>query len=188
MPLSHETTKINWLVNIIEKLTRIIGNTVAWLVILMVLGTLYNVVARYFFEHFSIPIGEAVTIMNAMVFLLAAPLLLQLNQHVRVDVFYARLPVKKQAVVDFFGTLFFLLPLCGFIIFSSWHYVLASWEQHESSAQTGGLPGLYLVKSLIILVSFLLILQGVALLIQKWQLFKDPKSAHTTRHNEEGLL
>ncbi len=169
----------------IDKLNQFIGNAVAWLVILMVLGTLYNVVARYYFEHYSIPLGEAVIIMNAMVFLLAAPLLLHLDQHVRVDVFYSRLSARKQAIVDLLGTLFLLLPLCGFIIFYSWHYVMSSWQQLEESGQTGGLPGLYLFKSLIVIVAVLMFLQGLSMLVHKWQQMQHPEAPHIEHHHED---
>lgn len=174
--------------NLIDRINQIIGNAVAWLVLLMVFGTLYNVVARYFFGQFSIPLGEVVTIMNAVVFLLAAPLLLYLDQHVRVDVFYERLSTRGQAIVDFLGTLFLLLPLCGFILYYSWGYVEASWVQQEASAQTGGLPALYLVKSLIIVVAVMLILQGLSLLVHKAQLIKKPQTPHPEHHHEEPLL
>lgn len=161
--------------NFIDKLNRFIGNAVAWLVILMVFGTLYNVVARYYFEQYSIPLGELVIIMNAMVFLLAAPLLLYADQHVRVDVFYSRFSIRKKALVDFLGTLFFLLPLCGFILYYSWQYVSSSWKQLEGSGQTGGLEGLFLVKSLIIVVAVLLILQGFSMLAHKLQTIRHPE-------------
>ncbi len=169
----------------IDKLNEIIGRTVAWLVILMVLGTLYNVIARYFFSSYSVELGELVIIMNSMVFLLAAPWLLHLDLHVRVDVFYSRLSTRQQAVIDFLGTLLLLLPFCAVIIFYSWHYVVSSWEVYEASSQTSGLPGLYLVKSLIILVAVLLFLQGISLLVQKYQLFKNPKQEHPEHHHEE---
>lgn len=172
----------------IDKLNEWIGNAVAWLVLLMVLGTLYNVVARYFFEQYSIPLGEAVIIMNAMVFMLAAPLLLRLDQHVRVDVFYSRFSPRGKAVVDLFGTLFLLFPLCGFILFYSWHYVVSSWQQHEESAQTGGLPALYLVKSLIIVMAVLLILQGISILVYKWRVIRNPKLALLEEHEMETTL
>lgn len=174
--------------DIIDKINRFIGNAVAWLVVLMVFGTLYNVVARYFFGSFSIPLGEAVAIMNAMVFLLAAPLLLYLDQHVRVDVFYGRLSVRHQAVVDFLGTLFLLLPLCAFILYYSWQYVKNSWSQLEESSATGGLPALYLVKSLIIVVAVMLILQGISQLVHKYKLMKDPTLKHPEHQSEETLL
>ncbi|MGY0398748.1 MAG: TRAP transporter small permease subunit [Ostreibacterium sp.] len=174
--------------NFIDKLNRFIGNAVAWLVILIVSGTLYNVIARYFFQSFSVPLSEIVSIMNAIVFLLSAPLLLYLDQHVRLDIFYARLSTRRQAMVDIFGTLFFLFPFCIFILYYSWNYVAASWAQHETSAQTGGLGGLYLVKSLIMIVAILLLLQGISQLIHKFQLIKNPKQSHLEPHHKETSL
>lgn len=171
--------------NFIDKLNQLIGHAVAWLVILMVFGTLYNVVARYYFEQYSIPLGELIIIMNAVVFMLAAPLLLYADQHVRVDVFYASFSTRIQAIVDFLGTLFLLMPFCGFVIYYSWQYVASSWIQLEASGQTGGLEGLYLVKSLIILVAVLLILQGLSLLVHKYQLILNPKMPHSEHHSEE---
>lgn len=169
----------------IDKINEIIGNAVAWLVLLMVVGTLYNVIGRYFFEHYSIPLGELVIIMNAMVFMLAAPLLLASDQHVRVDVFYSHFSTRKQAVVDFLGTLFLLFPLCGFIAFYSWNYVASSWQYKEASKETGGLEGLYLVKSLIILMVVLMIIQGLSLLVHKAKLVKNPKLSHKKHQLEE---
>lgn len=169
---------------LIDKLNQVIGNAVAWLVLLMVIGTLYNVVARYFFEQYSIPLGEIVIIMNAMVFMLAAPLLLQIDKHVRVDVFYSRFSTRGKAIIDFLGTLFLLLPLCGFMLYYSWAYVVASWTQLESSGQTGGLPGLFLVKSLIILMVVLLVLQGISMLVQKLQLINNSKSVQKNYRDE----
>lgn len=170
---------------LIDKLTQFIANAVAWLVLFMVVGTLYNVIARYYFEHYSIPLGEVVIIMNATVFLLAAPLLLRLDQHVRVDVFYSHMSSMQQAIIDFLGTLFLLLPLCGFILYYSWGYVLASWQQLEGSGQTGGLPALYVFKSLIILMDGLMFLQGLSILVHKFRQIKKPKQAHIEHHHED---
>lgn len=171
--------------NFIDKLNQIIGNMVAWLMIPMVLGTLYNVIARSFFGEYSVPTSEVVTIMNAIVFLLAAPLLLYLDKHVRVDVFYSRFSTRGQAIVDCFGTLFFLLPLCGFLLYFSWPYVKSSWQQHEASPEVGGLPGLYLVKSLIIVVAVLLLIQGLSLFVHKIQLIRNPLEKHPEHHHED---
>lgn len=172
----------------IDKINETIGNAMAWLVLLMVIGTLYNVVGRYFFEHYSIPLGELVIIMNAMVFMLAAPLLLALDRHVRVDVFYSHFSTRQQAVVDFLGTLLLLFPLCGFIAFYSWDYVASSWRIQEASKETGGLEGLYLVKSLIIIMVVLMVLQGFSLLVHKAKLIKKPELAHNKHQSEEPSL
>ena len=55
-----------------------------------------------------------------------------------------------------------LLPFCVFIVAMSWDYVAASWATRESSRDSGGLPGVYLLKSLLPLSAALLMLQAVA--------------------------
>ena len=59
------------------------------------------------------------------------------------------------------------MPVAGFIIWSSWGYVADSWEIHESSSNSGGLPGVYLIKSTIIVTAVLLILQGLSLFLSR---------------------
>lgn len=153
---------INLLIAIIMKTNEYIGKTVRWLILLMVFGTFANVIWRYLFEKYSIPLNESVIIMNSMIFMLGAAYALQKNEHVRVDVFYANFSPRKKAMADLFGTTVFLLPMCGFLLYSSWDYALSSWHVYETSPNTGGLPGLYLVKSIIPLTALLMILQGVA--------------------------
>ena len=104
--------------------------------------------------------------MHALVFMLGAAYTLKHNGHVRVDIFYQRCSTKTKAWIDCLGTLFLLLPVSGFIILSSWEYVADSWAIQESSRNSGGLPGVYLLKSSIILMSGLLILQSIALFLQ----------------------
>jgi TRAP-type mannitol/chloroaromatic compound transport system permease small subunit len=58
--------------------------------------------------------------------------------------------------------MFFLLPFCGLILFSSWDYVLASWAIKETSAESGGIAAVYLLKSMMILMPITLALQGLS--------------------------
>jgi TRAP-type mannitol/chloroaromatic compound transport system permease small subunit len=81
---------------------------------------------------------------------------------VRVDVLYRGLGERGRAVVNLAGTLVLLLPLCAYLVVESWAYVEVSWRIGERSREAGGLPMLYLLKSLIPLMAVLLALQGVA--------------------------
>ena len=45
------------------------------------------------------------------------------------------------------------------MLWSSWDYVAASWSTGEASRETGGLPAIYLLKSLILLMPVLMLLQ-----------------------------
>ena len=138
------------------------GRSVAWLTLFMVLLTFMIVVLRYGFDSGWIALQELVTWLHACVFMLGASYALKRDSHVRVDIFYQKFSPRGRALVDLLGSLFLLLPVCLFIFIASWDYVLEAWEISEGSAETGGLPGLYLLKSLLLIMPALLILQGLA--------------------------
>jgi TRAP-type mannitol/chloroaromatic compound transport system permease small subunit len=146
------------------------GTLVAWLTLLMVLGTFVIVVLRYVFDLGWIWMQESITWMHAAVFMLGAAYTLKRDEHVRVDIFYRKMSPKRRALVDLLGTLFFLLPISAFLIVSSWGYMSASWSIHEASPEAGGLPYPFIpiLKALIPVTAALLALQGVAELITNW--------------------
>jgi TRAP-type mannitol/chloroaromatic compound transport system permease small subunit len=138
------------------------GRAVSWLTLAMVLATVAVVVMRYAFGQGLIWLQESVNWMHAAVFMLGAAYTLKADQHVRVDVLYRGLGERGRAVVNLAGTLVLLLPLCAYLVVESWAYVEVSWRIGERSREAGGLPMLYLLKSLIPLMAVLLALQGVA--------------------------
>lgn len=142
-----------------------IGRGVAWLVLAMVLLIFLVVVQRYVFNAGSIALQESVTYLHALVFMLAAAWTLSEDGHVRVDIFYRDASVRRKAWVDLLGSLVFLLPFAVFILLGSWDYVGASWAVHEGSREAGGLPLVWVLKSLIPLFAVLLILQGLLLVL-----------------------
>jgi len=146
----------------IDGLNEAIGRSVAWLSLLMVLVTFLVVVLRYGFHAGSIALQESVMYMYAFLFMLSAAYALKHDGHVRVDIIYNKLSTRAQAWVDLFGSLFFLLPTFLFIGFASFGYVSASWRLREGSPETGGLPYIYVLKSAILLLAALMVLQGLS--------------------------
>lgn len=151
----------------INTLNECIGTAISWLTVAMVAVTFFVVVLRYAFNFGSVPMQESVTYMHALVFMLGAAYTLKADGHVRVDIFYQRMSKTAQAWVDCLGVVFLLMPVAGFIIWSSWDYVIDSWNIRESSNNSGGLPGVYLIKSTIIVTAVLLILQGFSLFLSR---------------------
>jgi TRAP-type mannitol/chloroaromatic compound transport system permease small subunit len=149
-------------VRIIDTLTEISGRMIAWLTVVMVLLTFAIVVLRYGFNLGWIGMQESVLYMHGLVFMLGAAYTLKHDGHVRVDIFYQKFNAKQRAVVNLFGSIFLLLPVCAFILAISLDYVFSSWRVMESSAEAGGLPFVYLNKSFILLFSITLSLQGLA--------------------------
>ena len=146
----------------IDAANKVLGEALAWLTSLMVLVTFVIVVLRYAFDTGWIWLQESVTWMHALVFMLAAAYTLGLDEHVRVDIFYQRMDARKKALVNLLGALFLLTPTWLLLIIVSWDYVAASWSVYESSREAGGLPALFLLKSVIPLTALLLLLQGLS--------------------------
>ena len=137
------------------------GRLVAWLTLGMVLVTFVVVVMRYLLNLGSIATQESVTYMHAAVFMLGAAYTLRHGGHVRVDIFYQKMSTRRRAWVDLFGTLLLLFPTCAAIIWMSWDYVIESWKLRESSMEAGGLPLVFVLKTVIPLGAALLVLQGL---------------------------
>ncbi len=155
--------KIEITANKLERGIDWIGRKSSWLVLAMVIVTFIVVCLRYLFDTGSIALQESISYMHSVVFLLGASYTLKYNEHVRVDIIYSHLSEVTQAWVDLLGHLFILMPVMIFIIVISWSYVSDAWQVQESSRQAGGLPGVYLLKSLIIIMSALLMVQAVAM-------------------------
>lgn len=152
--------------HLIDQLNKAIGNTIAWLTLLMVLVTFLIVVLRYVLNIGSIAMQESVLYMHACVFMLGAAITMQKNEHVRVDIFYRDMSIRAKALVNSLGILILLLPVCIFIFWSSWEYVQEAWRLKESSREAGGLPWIYLLKTTLLIMPALLILQSVSELLK----------------------
>jgi len=105
---------------------------------------------------------ESILYLHAALFLLGAAYTLKRDGHVRVDIFYRGFTAKRKALIDLLGSLLLLLPVCSFLLWVSWDYVTAAWSIYEGSQEAGGLPYVYLLKTLIPVAVLLLILQGIS--------------------------
>ncbi|MEC8821000.1 MAG: TRAP transporter small permease subunit [Pseudomonadota bacterium] len=159
-------TNLQRIANGIDIINDRVGRSVAWLTISMVVVTCVVVVARYLFGAGSIALQESVMYMHGAVVMLAIAFTLKEKGHVRVDVLHERFSEKTRALIDMLGCVFFLLPVSTFIFWTSLDYVSFSWSLSESSAQPGGLPGVYLLKTLIPAMAGLLMIQGFAELVR----------------------
>jgi len=162
------------LTNKLENISEWTGRGIAWLTLLMVIITFLVVVLRYLFDTGWIALQESVSYLHAMVFMLGAAYTMKHEGHVRVDIFYRKMSPVRQAWVDLLGGLLLLLPVCLFIAWSSWDYVASSWSLLEGSPEAGGLPLVFLLKTSILIMSLLVILQGVAHILRAALRIKTP--------------
>ena len=157
---------MNALAGIIRRIDRLndaVGRSVAWLTLAMVLVTFTVVVLRYVFSLGWVWMQESYVWLHGIVFMLGAGYTLLHNGHVRVDIFYRPASDRHKAWVDLFGVVVLLLPVISVSMFYSLDYVIKSWAGLEESREAGGLPGLFLLKSVIWGFCILMALQGLSL-------------------------
>jgi len=150
------------IVDYIDAFTDYSGRILAWLCLAMAALTALIVLLRYGFNIGSIAAQEAVIYMHGALFMLGAAYTLKEGGHVRVDIFYQRFSTRTQAWINGLGGIIFLLPLCAYILGISWSYVTESWAIRESSPEAGGIPAVFLLKSLVPLMAISLFCQGLA--------------------------
>jgi TRAP-type mannitol/chloroaromatic compound transport system permease small subunit len=137
-----------------------LGRGVAWLTLIMTMLIFAVVLLRYGFNLGWIWLQESVTYLHALIFMIAAAWAFQTDDHVRVDIFYRDRSERYRLAVNLAGTVLFLVPFSLFLLYIGWDYVAASWVNREASREAGGLPLVWLLKTLILALPSLLLVQS----------------------------
>lgn len=153
---------LHLLLRCLNGITAITGALIHWLTLALVLVTCAVVIMRYAFSTGSIALQESMIYLHSTIFMLGMAWTLRQGGHVRVDVFYRSASPKTRAWIDIGGFLLLLLPLCLVIFWMSWDYVSSSWAIREKSSEGTGLPYVYLLKTLLLVMPITLLLQGIA--------------------------
>ncbi|MCC7251177.1 TRAP transporter small permease subunit [Hyphomicrobium sp.] len=169
---------------LIDRITRMIGRSAAWLIVAAAVISAGNAVVRKAFDWSANSLLEIQWWLFAMVFLLAAPWTLAVNEHIRIDVVNSRLSDFKRNVIELVGHALFLLPVAAMVIYTSWLFFISSYAQNEQSPNAGGLP-LWPIKALIPIAFALLFAQGVSELIKRVAIMRgelDERTGHGGYH------
>jgi TRAP-type mannitol/chloroaromatic compound transport system permease small subunit len=150
----------------IDAATHRLGQWVAWLVVAAALISAGNAVIRKLFDLSSNAWLELQWWLYAAVFLLAAPSTLALNGHIRIDILNQRFSRAWRNWIEIIGHALFLMPMAAIVVWTSWPFFVASFEQNEQSPNYGGLPQ-WPAKLLIPVAFAILFLQGVSELIKR---------------------
>lgn len=164
----------------IDRFSSWTGRGLYWLTLVMVLVGAYNAAVRYLDRYTGLGLSSNAYIelqwyLFSLIFLLGGAYALRHDAHVRVDVLYGRLSPRGKAWINVLGTLLFLVPFCGLMLWVSVPFVLRSWGATtgilEVSPDPGGLPR-YPIKTVVPLAFVLLLVQGVSLLIKQVALLR----------------
>lgn len=155
------------LANHLNAVNRIVGRVIRWLALIMVLVQFAVVVLRYVYGFSSIAVNESVLYMHATLFMLGAGYTLLVDDHVRVDIFQARASDRGKAWIDIFGHTVLLIPSILALLYWSWPSVRNAWAIFEGPISVGGIPAVFLLKTLIPAFCVLLLIQSLACLLAK---------------------
>jgi TRAP-type mannitol/chloroaromatic compound transport system permease small subunit len=116
-----------------------LGKLAAWAVLAAALISAGNAFVRYGLDFSSNAWLEIQWYLFAATVMLGAPLVLKLNEHVRVDIIYGKLKGNGPVYVDLFGLIFFLLPVMGLLFWLTLPFFLGMLKSGEMSGNIGGL-------------------------------------------------
>lgn len=146
---------------------------VAPAVIFFILVIFSNVILRYVFNTSFVFMAELEWHVFSFIFLMGAGYTLLHDGHVRVDIFYSLMDRKKQALINLFGVLFFLIPSCYMVLTTTVPWVISAYQVGEVSIDPGGIPARFLIKALLPTGYFLMLIQGVLLFIKSLLILLD---------------
>ena len=150
-----------------DKINDSIGSFIVAPVVLFFILTIFtNVVMRYVFNISFVFMAELEWHVFAFIFLMGAGFTLLHDGHVRVDIFYSVMNRKKQALINLFGVLFFLIPSCYLVLSTSIPWVIVAYKIGEVSIDPGGIPARFLLKATLPAGYFLMVIQGISLFVK----------------------
>lgn len=149
-------------VRAIGALNRSVGLVLSWLALAVVVVCFLVVVERYFLSTTQLWMQDLYVWLAGAMFTGVAGFALLNDAHVRVDIFYRPWSVRGKAIADLIGVVIFLLPFVTVVAIYGWPFVARSWRLYEGSANIGGMPGLFVLKTFILVFCALVGLQGLA--------------------------
>ena len=135
------------------------GKFSSFLILFLITLVSVSVILRYIFSIGFIWLQDLYIWVHAIFILLGLAYTLNADEHVRIDLLYRSFKEKIKKKINFFGALFFGLPVSYILIFNGYNYFYRSFLLNESSKETGGLPHIFLLKFFIFLIGILLFIE-----------------------------
>ena len=150
----------------IDRATAFVGRSVIWLILLAILISAANAISRKLFDLSSNAFLELQWYLFGGAFMGAAAHVLQQNEHIRIDIFYASRSRRTQHWIDLFGHVVFLLPFASLMAWLLWPYLLQSWHSGQMSGSPGGLA-IWPARAILFLGFVLLVAQALSEIVKK---------------------
>jgi len=157
----------------IDRFIDALGRITAWSSFALALVMGGNVLLRYVFHTGTVWSQELEWHLMAPICLFGMSYALRHGEHVRVDVLYASFTQKSKDLVEVITALL-AMAISLIVIWLSISYVMQSWNVGEGSANPGGIPARYILKTMIPIGFALFFLQSLAQGIRGYLAWRGP--------------
>ena len=163
MPVWMAKTIVN-----IDKFSKLIGNIVCWLIAPLILGMVYEVLARKLFLSPTIWAYDMSRFLYGALFMLGAGYALSKGIHIRADFLYRNFKVKTQGTVDFILYLLFYFPGLLVFLYMTTGFVQESIMRGERGMDTTWMPYMWPIKTCLWFGIVFLLIQGISELFKSY--------------------
>lgn len=144
------------------------GRLVCLMVLPIIVGMVYEVIARKFFLAPTLWAFDLSRMLYGMSFMLGAAYGLMRGLHIRADFLYRGFTVKNQGRVDLFLYVFFFMPGMIFLFWAAYEFAGKSFAQNERAGDSTWAPIVWPVKIALAMGVGFLVLQGISEICKSW--------------------
>ena len=150
------------ILRIIDAINNGVGSAARWLCPALVLLITLEVIRRFVFNAPSMWAFETAMMVGATLYAFGWAYVHRHRAHVRVDVFYAHLPRRMQALIDVLGNIFLFFPFIIMFTIAAVNKAQFAWVVNEKMEETVWYPPFFPLRTAIAIACILLLLQGTA--------------------------
>lgn len=182
---------VNRLIYSIDQLSKTVGHAFAWCIVILTLGTCWEVFVRYVLNDPTSWAFDLSYMMYGAVFYMAGAYTLSRGGHVRADMYYRRWSEPTQAKVELFLYIVFFFPGILALVVAGSAYGLESLRIREVSVNSpAGMP-IWPLKMMICVGGLLIAIQGFAEVLRCIVCLRDgqwPDRLHDVEELETQIL
>ncbi|MBN2395529.1 MAG: TRAP transporter small permease subunit [Candidatus Atribacteria bacterium] len=154
------------LIKFIDLMNILVFNISKWIMVPLTIIVVYEVISRYLFNAPHIWVLEVTTFLGGAFFMLSIGYVTLKEQHVTIDIFKDFLSPKAKAIIDIITYTFLYCVFSFVMLIYGTKFAINSWVTTEHSWSSWA-PALYPIKTVVPIVAFLFLIQGLAFIMRK---------------------
>lgn len=176
------------IIGFIDTLSILNGEIIKWVMPLMVISVVIAVFALSIYGISSIWWDESVIYLHALGICLGVAPTYLAGEHVKVDIFFEKMDNRARALVEICGFYVLLVPVCIAVIWRSQSFVSFAWQSLEGSTNSGGIKGIYILKTALCVLFIMLLIQGLSVALRAGLELRGSRQADILRHTKIAFI